>query len=158
MRSLPRVYVSSKVRHAFMWKTYRDPSRYDIVSSWIDRPTSDIDPDVFSSMWSDFIDECAACDYLILYKAADDSVLKGAIVEFGAALAGGAEILLVSGSGEIAELGTAIYHPRVSTFSHVESAFDHLVLKHDRSYFSPDHCRECGARCDNCACGLSCID
>ena len=143
MLSLPRVYVSSKVRHASMWKDYRDSSRYDIISSWIDRPTSDIDPDVFSSMWSDFIDECADCDYLILYKAADDTLLKGAVVEFGAALAGGAEVFLV---GDVPEIGTAIYHPRVSTFSSLESAFDHLASKHDRSFFSPDHCRKCGYR------------
>lgn len=85
------IYVASKVRHAHIWKTYRDMG-YPINSTWIDESgpgESDL-----PNLWHQCIKQAKSADVLVAYVEPGD-VLKGAYIEIGAALAVGTTIIAV---------------------------------------------------------------
>lgn len=86
------VYVVSKIKHMQMWRSLR--SSIPIISSWIDDgPEKPLD---FAEAWPRYLAEAARAKVLIVYTEPGE-ILKGGILEIGAGLAGGAEVLLVGG-------------------------------------------------------------
>lgn len=96
---MPGIYVTSKVKHAAMWLSLRE-SGVPVISTWIDdtqdaqsklRPDDDA---AWEDLWRRCIDEAATCDALVAYVEPDD-VLKGGLVEIGAALSNGRPVFAV---------------------------------------------------------------
>lgn len=109
------IYVVSKVRHAAVWKDLRERG-YPVISTWIDDGLEhEID---FSEAWPRYIQEASRASFVIAY-ALPDEVLKGGLIEIGAALGNGAYVFVV---GEINALRTVRYHPRVKTATSVAHA------------------------------------
>ena len=79
-----KIYVSSKVKHALMWKGYRNQG-FDIISTWIDEAEPGQSND-YADLAKRCIDEIKECDILLLY-CEEGEILKGALIEVGAALA-----------------------------------------------------------------------
>jgi len=101
------VYVASKSALGPMWQMWRDAwavelPRVRVVSSWIDMSGEGEGLD-----WPAFIDEAKSCDLLIALHRTDDE-WKGAFVEIGAALAGGAQVVVLGSPP-----GSWVEHPNV---------------------------------------------
>ena len=81
-----KIYTASKVKHYKMWLELREKG-YNIISTWIDEAgpgqTSNI-----QDLAIRCINEAKYADILLLY-CEDGEILKGALVEAGAALAAG---------------------------------------------------------------------
>lgn len=109
------IYVVSKVRHAEMWRVMRERG-LPIISSWIDDGLeAEID---FSEAWPRYLTEAAEASFVIVY-AQPDEILKGGLLELGAALAQGAHAFIV---GDIAALRTVRYHRRMRRALSVQHA------------------------------------
>jgi hypothetical protein len=93
-----RIYVSSKIRHAAMWQGWRGLGE-PIVSSWIDlEPGEASSKEIGHVHWPRWLAEAHGSHALIFYAANGDDNHTGCLLEFGAALAGGSEILIVGDS------------------------------------------------------------
>jgi hypothetical protein len=111
MRSPVQIYIASTTTHAAQWREIRDAAqadgRYVIVSTWID----EVDIGASSAMANlaqCCVTEAATADCLILYAEVYE-VLRGALVEVGAALAHGHMVYVV---GDCISLQFAFrYHP-----------------------------------------------
>jgi len=85
-----RVYVASKATHAEMWRTWRAVMAehgITVVSTWIDEDETGS----MADLWTRCIDEAADADVLIAWYSPGEE-WKGAFIEIGAALAGGADV------------------------------------------------------------------
>lgn len=85
------VYVASKAFHGLMWREWRDAG-IPIVSTWIDESDEGATAD-WADLWTRCVDEAAGCAVLLVY-AEPGEVLKGALVEVGAALAAGRKVIV----------------------------------------------------------------
>ena len=113
----PRIYTSSRVKHAPMWKSLR-ASGENIISSWIDQAGPGETPSL-SELWVHILEEIADSDYMILYVEPDDFPLKGAFVEVGMALGLGLAVVVVAPGMEFdppsyRPIGSWIKHPNVT--------------------------------------------
>lgn len=93
-------YVSSKLKHAQMWREARD-NGMPIISSWIDGEKLE-GSKALENMWDTYFTELKNCDSLVLYVEPGE-VLKGALIEVGAVLADGKDVVVVF-SGKLEEL------------------------------------------------------
>lgn len=90
------IYVASKVKHAAMWKAVRQyllPKNHAITSTWIDE-AGEGETASYTELATRCISEIAASDVLILYCEPGE-LLKGALIEVGAALALGKKVAVV---------------------------------------------------------------
>lgn len=90
------IYVASKVKHAPMWRKMRDrggPDPFPICSTWIDEARDKQSPSP-ADLWRRCVSEAANADAVIPYVEPGE-VLKGALVEVGAALARGVPVFVV---------------------------------------------------------------
>lgn len=83
------IYVASKSRHGPTWLRLR-ASGVPIVSTWIDECEAGATSS-WPDLWVRCIEEATNAGALILYVE-EGEVLKGAIAEVGAALAGGVKV------------------------------------------------------------------
>lgn len=83
IQAKPKIYIASKTKHADKWIKLRDQG-VNIISTWIDEAGPDASPDM-EDLCKRCVDECLACDALIVYREADD-YLKGAFIEMGVVL------------------------------------------------------------------------
>lgn len=110
------VYIASKTKHAPKWKALRE-SGVPIISTWIDEAGIG-ETKCFTDLWRRCIDEAKNAERMIVY-AEDGDELKGALVEVGAALAGGTPVYVV---GKVEPLKTARNHRLVTEVSSLEEA------------------------------------
>jgi len=87
-----RIYISSKVKHAARWQALRDAGAA-IISTWIDEAGPGASSD-YHNLAHRCIEEARTADALILYCEPGE-ILKGALIEVGAALAWGRPVLCV---------------------------------------------------------------
>lgn len=87
-----KIYVASKTKHAPMWKQLRDEG-FPIVSSWIDEAGLEETLD-WNDLWSRCINEASTATTLIVYVLPGE-ILKGALVEVGAALSHNVPIIII---------------------------------------------------------------
>jgi hypothetical protein len=81
-----KIYVASRVLHADLWKSLREPGAH-IIATWIDEAGEGETAD-FVELWQRIRGEIASCDVLVFYAAGvQDFPFKGALVEVGMALA-----------------------------------------------------------------------
>lgn len=83
-----KIYIASKAIHRPRWREYREEG-LPIVSRWIDvddKYSTDATGLDYEALWDMCIADVKKADALVIY-AEPDEVLKGAILELGAAIA-----------------------------------------------------------------------
>jgi hypothetical protein len=85
------IYVASKTKHAEMWRLLR--TNMHIESTWIDE-AGEGETDDYSELAARCLREVQSSSALVLYCQPGD-VLKGALIEVGAALAFGIPVYCV---------------------------------------------------------------
>ena len=90
-----KIYIASKTKHAKKWQRLRSGG-YNIISTWIDEAGQGESKDV-SDLAIRCVDEAKSADRLILY-AQNEDILKGALIEVGAALASNVPVYVVGWS------------------------------------------------------------
>lgn len=111
-----RIYTASKTRHAPLWKERRECG-FNVISTWIDEAGAGESASMVD-LWIRCVREASEADALIVY-AEDGDVLKGGLVEVGAALASGKPVYAV---GPVQ--GSWVEHPLVLRCSTLDGAFD----------------------------------
>jgi hypothetical protein len=86
------IYIASKSQHGRRWRTLRADG-LPIISSWIDECDSGATAD-WETLWRRSFDEVGRASCLLLY-AEPGEVLRGALLEAGAALARGIPVVYV---------------------------------------------------------------
>lgn len=111
-------YVSSKLRHRYLWVD----NDIETSSSWIDSHISD--PTSCTEMWDRYAKEIAESENLVAYLEQEDTP-KGMLLEIGCALSHNKPIIIVW-SGTIAELarkcGSIVFHDNVKIVDTIEAA------------------------------------
>ena len=85
-------YVASKTKHAPMWQELR-AAGVPVLSTWIDEAGEDQTVD-YAELAERCVREILVADAVLLYCEPGE-ILKGALVEVGAALAAGKEVRCV---------------------------------------------------------------
>lgn len=112
-------YIASKTKHAPKWKNFRSEG-VNIISTWIDEaePGQSLD---FKDLACRCISEASRAEVTVLYCEPGE-ILKGALVEMGAALANWREVRIV---GECASLSPVLNkHPLCYPYPSLEEAFE----------------------------------
>lgn len=123
----PRVYTASKLHYFRLWLTFREDPDWDFAhftASWPsiahleqEQPS----PDLFREAWLRDISEIKESDFLLVYGT-EREVLKGALVEAGAAIAFGIPVLAVGLDEQ-----TWTHHPGVRCFGSLREARQYLL-------------------------------
>lgn len=103
----PTIYTASKTTQAWRWRELRHKG-YNIIATWIDEAAEGQSAD-YADLAQRCIEEAAAADITILYCQPGD-ILKGALLEVGAALAAGKEVRCVGDCESISRVFRK--HPR----------------------------------------------
>lgn len=116
-------YCASKTRHADKWKALRAAGN-PVNSTWIDEagPGDTLD---FAHLWVRCVTEASEADALLLYCDHDDGpeILKGALVEVGAALGAGKPVFAV---GVKDWQGSWVNHPLVIRCRDIQDAVERI--------------------------------
>lgn len=91
------VYIASKTKHAAKWKALRD-SGVPIISTWIDE-AGEGETKSYEDLWRRCISEAMTAERFVIY-AEPGEILKGALVEMGAAIAAGTPVFSVGDIGK----------------------------------------------------------
>lgn len=119
----PSIYTASKTKHAHKWRALREQG-FNVISTWIDEAGLG-ESESLEDLAHRCISEASGADLFILYCEPGD-VLKGALMELGAALASHAEIYVV---GECDSLRSAVMeHSRIRRMMRVEDALNRAGL------------------------------
>lgn len=111
-----KVYVASRVKHAPLWRNFRDVAGVQIISTWIDEAGEGETADM-SELWERILREVWLCDAVVFYVGVGDVPLKGAYVEAGMALALGKPVFAVIDEPleprSLRPVGSWLHHPNV---------------------------------------------
>lgn len=86
------IYVASKIKHAHIWLKLKNEG-LPISSTWIYEAAKDASKDLMD-LWCRCINEASKAEVLLAYCEPGD-ILKGALIEIGAALAHDVPVVLV---------------------------------------------------------------
>jgi hypothetical protein len=111
------IYFASKVKHAHRWQALRN-SGVHTASTWIDEAGEGQTAD-YAELSSRCMSEIAAASAVLLYCESGE-ILKGALVEVGAALFKGTPVLCVGTCDNLSRVFRR--HPRWMEFETVEAA------------------------------------
>jgi hypothetical protein len=126
-------YVVSKISLAPYWREHR--RRLRIQSSWIDDGTED--QINFREAWLRYLNEAASVTHCLV--RADTGELKGGLFEIGAALGGGARVLIV---GELpSQMRTLKHHPMIIQFHDYRLAEAFLCVDQKHSFSEDEDTR-----------------
>jgi len=110
-------YVASKVKHAKFWRSVRAQG-YPVISTWIDKVSEGRSND-FAELADRCIKEIKQSSFLLL-KAGQGELLKGALIEAGAALAFGIEVRCVGRCASLSKVFKS--HPNWKQYPTVTDA------------------------------------
>lgn len=100
-----KIYIASKAKHRPRWRAAREAGA-PLHSRWIDTPdgveTIDLN---YRGLWQTCIEDVRACTALVCYAEAGE-VLKGALIEVGAALALRKHVFVCGSREAMAENGS----------------------------------------------------
>lgn len=113
-----KIYVASKVKHALFWRTLRSAG-FPIISTWIDEAGEGESAD-YGELAARCIDEVLSSTRVVLY-CEDGDILKGALIEVGAALAAGKPVYCVGHCDSVSRVFRE--HPRWTNVKSVHDAF-----------------------------------
>jgi hypothetical protein len=114
------IYVASRTRHAPLWLQFKQQG-WPIISTWLDEAGAGQTSD-WADLWRRCIDEAKRAAVTILYAEPED-ILKGALIEAGAALATGNVLIVV---GRSPSIGSFVEHPMCCRAETVGSAFKRI--------------------------------
>lgn len=118
----PTIYTASKLWHAPRWRALRySHPEYEFTARWIDHVPemeANATPALFAHYWTMDIQDVQRSDFTLVYRNGDD-VLKGGLVEAGAALGAG-KIVVAVGLGPEHSWS---FHPRVVRFDELKEIF-----------------------------------
>lgn len=112
-----RLYTASKTTHAHLWQALRS-SGVPITATWIDE-AGEGQTASYAELADRCIREVAQADAVLLYCAPGE-ILKGALIEVGAALALGKPVLCVGDCPSLSRVFKA--HPLWSSHPSIKSA------------------------------------
>lgn len=112
---VPGIYIASKAKHGPRWQVYR-AAGIPIISTWIDESGEGQTGD-YHDLWHRCATEAAKAAVTVVYHE-DGEILKGALVEVGAALSHGRCIIVVGNPP-----GTWVRHRDVSQAATIDEAF-----------------------------------
>lgn len=98
------IYTASRTKHAHLWRALRQ-SGVRVIATWIDESEQGETVD-FTDLAQRCIDEAARASRTIIYREHGEQ-LKGALMEAGAALASGREVVAC---GEWGDFSCALSH------------------------------------------------
>lgn len=113
------IYIASRSRHAARWRTLRDHAGLPILSTWIDR-VAGVGHDEWNDLWQCCLEEASLAHTLILF-AEDGDILRGALLEVGAALALGRRVIYVGPDSVLADV--VRFSRRIERADSLEEAF-----------------------------------
>jgi nucleoside 2-deoxyribosyltransferase len=132
----PKVYTASKISYASLWRQLRNEEwkHLDFTARWIDIEDLELEerisgPAEYVHFWTIDIQDVRRSDFVLIYARPGD-LLKGALVEVGAALALGKIVLSVG----IDPSHTWSYHPcvvRLDTLSQANDFLKRYTLRKD---------------------------
>lgn len=114
-----KFYVASKTTHAEFWKHQRREFGCQIISTWIDEAGEGQTAN-YSELAQRCISEVQKADVLVLYCEPGE-LLKGALIEVGAALALGKEVRCVGNCDSLSRV--FVKHPKWRNFVSMFDAF-----------------------------------
>jgi hypothetical protein len=113
----PQIYIASKVVHAPKWRDLRDEG-WPVISTWIDE-AGEGESKCLSDLTIRCIAEAVSCTHFLLY-CEEREILKGALLECGAALAHDVPVFCVGSGPSISRVFE--HHPRWHRCETVEEA------------------------------------
>ncbi len=111
------IYVASKSKHAPVWNQWKSAGA-KITSSWLEKFDQGRLPDQ-TTHWNQILSDIQGSDALLFYSEPGETQ-KGAIAEFGIALALGKKLFYV---GPIEDSLTAVEHESVKHYKSLELFF-----------------------------------
>ena len=106
IRGTPRrrsgIYVASKTVHAATWRKWRDEYGIKIISTWIDEADAGQSA-CLRDLSARCIEEAKRCERFVLYCDGEE-ILKGALLECGAALASGIDVYCIGDCPSISKV------------------------------------------------------
>lgn len=117
-----KIYGASMTQHRGVWTQLARTPQWDgfeFVSRWpIDFGTKRLDsnPDHARQGWIENFEDLVQCDVVLVYFYPGD-VLRGALVELGAGIALGKQVILIGNPG-----GTWMHHPAVTQVTSLDQA------------------------------------
>lgn len=119
------LYTASKVRHASKWIALKKEG-WPIISTWIheagEGQTSD-----YKDLWTRCVREACAASVTLVYVEEGD-ILKGGLVEVGAALAAGKPVFVLAGPEDLKALGSWVNHPKVHKYGSMSKVLEDLKV------------------------------
>ena len=137
-----RVYPSSKVKHAPMWRELQNTVPHVFFNArwpYLAKYENDIDHDGFRDLWIECKQDVMSADAVLLYVE-EDEILKGALVEVGIALANNIPIIFVAEEKNRLAYGTWVYVDGVEWVNTLAEAFD-LLYKMDKKWQREERAR-----------------
>lgn len=114
---IPTIYTASKTTHAEKWRDLRSLG-WSINASWIDE-SGEGESGEYSELSQRCLNEAIMADFVLLY-CEEGEILKGALIEVGAALGTGKVIRCV---GECPSLSRVFRkHPKWEEYSSIQTA------------------------------------
>lgn len=123
-----RVYPSSKVKHALMWRELQNTVPHVFFNArWPHRAKkeSELNHDDFRDLWMECKEDIMDSDAVLVY-AEDGEVLKGALVEVGIAIANDIPVILVTTDENRLAYGTWIHTDGVEWVDTLDEAMNLL--------------------------------
>ncbi len=120
-----KIYIASKVTHAARWVDLREDG-WPIISTWIDE-AGEGESKSLADLTIRCIAEAASCTHFILY-CEEGEILKGALLECGAALANEVQVYCVGDGPSISHVFGN--HPCWRTCDTVEEALGLATVDH----------------------------
>jgi hypothetical protein len=118
--TVSHIYVSSRIKFAQMWLDLK--VQYPLIhATWL-LTTPPLSPNDWKRLWDACLVEAKTAGALVLY-APDEEVLKGALVEVGAALSHNVPVFYVGLEGRL-PLGNLINNPYILRRDTLESALE----------------------------------
>lgn len=129
-----KIYVASKLRHADYWKQLAAGSlrNFTINSRWLWLRVGRCDDDLIYAklFWQENIEDVSAADVVLVYAEPDD-ILRGALVEAGAAIALGIPVIAV---GDNPSYGTWVGHPLVYQVETMAQAVNIITMMEESQF------------------------
>lgn len=122
------IYTASKTRHAPKWRRLQTLG-VPVIASWLDEECpEDKSKDVIPGLWVKMVEEAAGCGAVLAYFEPGE-IIKGALVEVGAALAMGKPVFVCGCKPDypyVKEWGSWLRHPLVTLCKDLNDALTQI--------------------------------
>ena len=124
MNGKNKIYVSSRMKHAELWRSCRGP--FNIIASWID----ETEVECFEQLWQRMQNEIKEADAIVFLAEKGDAPFKDVLIECGMALSMGKPVFVackMETEDESRAIGSWLHHPLVTLYQ-TEDALDKALV------------------------------